>query len=115
MNKKTINNLFEETKDLKIRGERISGEPEIVHEIEDYFRETEFYPIGRKQIRVILEASPSIFPYDWKSPRSLKGFDKEQREAYDMIADSGFTACPGPVIEKVISLAIEYKRRYCKG
>ena len=110
-NKKTIDNLFEQTKDLVIIGDRLSGEPEILHEIEDHFREKEFYPIVRDQIKRILECVPSVFPEDWKSPDSYDEFNSQQQKAYRDIRGLGVQACVGPVIQKTIELAVEYKNR----
>ena len=112
MSKKNIDNLFEQTKDLKIIGERLSGETEIVHEIEDSFRSVEFYPIVRNQIKTILEFVPLIFPQDWKSPDEYIKLSPEQQEAYKKIKTSGIQACPGPVIQRVIELAVHYQKQY---
>ncbi len=107
----TIDNLFEELKDMRIIGERLSGEPEILHEIEDYFRQCEFYPIIRNQIRRILEYVPSVFPEGWKSPDDYAHLTPAQQDAYIDIAKQGSIAIPGPVIEKVVALGLTYKAR----
>jgi hypothetical protein len=93
--------LFDKVKD---KDPRLSGDPGIVHDIEDYFRQVEFYPIIRKQIQAILENVPSVFPYDWKSPQGYDELDNNQRKAYVEIARKGLYSCPGPVIQKVIEL-----------
>src|SRR3989344_497103 len=85
-NKQTIETLFDQTKDLRVIGARLSGESEIVHEIEDHFRQVEFYPIIRNQIRRILEYVPSVFPEDWKSPDGYDELNTQQQGAYREIA-----------------------------
>ena len=108
-NKQTIETLFDQTKDLRVIGARLSGESEIVHEIEDHFRQVEFYPIIRNQIRRILEYVPSVFPEDWKSPDGYDELNTQQQGAYREIAKEGLQPCPGPIIQKVIELAIRYR------
>lgn len=106
-----LENLFEQIKNIRIIGERLSGEPEILHEIEDYFRNVEFYPTIRDQIRKVLEYVPSIFPEDWKSPGGFDELNFKQQEAYKDIARSGITICRGPIIQRIIELAVEYRDR----
>lgn len=110
--KQTLENLFEQTKNLERIGARLSGEPEIVHDIEDYFRQVEFYPIVRDQIKTILEFVPSVFPEDWKSPEGYDELNSEQQEAYMKIAENGIRGCPGPIIQRVIELTVEYRNKY---
>ena len=112
--RQTLDNLFEQTKNLEHIGARLSGEPEIVHDIEDHFRQVEFYPIVRDQIKTILEFVPSVFPENWKSPEGYYGLNPQQQEAYVKIARNGLRACPGPVIQRVIELAVDYRTRYSK-
>ena len=108
-----IENLFEQTKDLHIIGERLSGEPEIVHEIEDKFRRSNhFYPVIRNQIEAILRLVPSVFPEDWQSPERYDGMTPKQQRAYIEIAKKGVCACPGPIIQRTIELALEYREKY---
>lgn len=109
-----IETLFDQVKDIHILGPRLNGEPEIVHEIEDYYRSFESFPIIRDQIRVILENVPKAFPETWKSPESYDALSPEQKKAYVDIMKAGISACPGPVIQRVIELAIEYRARYGK-
>ena len=92
----------------------VNGQPcsEILHEIEDYFRKVKFYPIIRDQIKTILECVPSIFPENWKSPKTFSEFNLQEAKAYFRIEKSGLRPCRGPVIQKVIELAIEYRNRY---
>lgn len=110
--RQTLETLFDQTKDLEIIGARLSGEPEIVHEIEDHFRQVESYPIVRDQVRKILEFVPSVFPEDWKSPDGHDELTAQQQEAYRDIAKKGLQACPGQVIQKVIELAVDYRNKY---
>lgn len=108
-----LENLFEQTRDLQgPLGPRLSGEPEIVHEIEDHFRQVEFYPIVRDQVKKILEFVPSVFLENWKSPEGYEELNPQQQEAYKEIIKSGLQACPGPVIQKVIELAVDYRDKY---
>ena len=115
MAEKTLVSLFEQTKDLKRIGPRLSGDAEVVHDIEDQFRAgTEginSWPVTRKQIQKILEFVPSIFPENWKSPWSYKDMTPEQQEAYAKIYN-GIAVCPGPVIQRVIELAVGYREKY---
>lgn len=110
---KNSNSLFEQTKNLEIIGERLSGEPEILHEIEDYFRLPEsHYPVVRYQIKRILQYVPSTFPENWKSPKSFEKLDEKQKKAYEDIAKHGLQAIPCPIIQKTIELAVEYRGKY---
>lgn len=104
-------NLFEQTKNLGIIGERLSGEPEILHEIEDYFRQVQHYPIIRNQIKRILQYVPAVFPEDWKSPEGFDELSEKEKGAYIDIMKQGLQVIPGPVIQKVIGLAVEYRER----
>ena len=110
--RQNLDNLFEQTKNLEHIGARLSGEPEVVHDIEDYFRQVEFYPITRAQIRTILEFVPSVFPEDWKSPDGYDELNPQQQEAYVKIARDGLQVCHGPVIQRVIELAADYRTKY---
>ncbi len=110
----TTNNLFEQIKDIEIIGARLSGEPEVIHEIEDYFRQTEYYPIVRNQIKRILQYVPPIFPENWKSPEGFDELSEREKKAYIDIAKQGLQQIPGPVIQKVIELAIGYREEYKK-
>lgn len=109
---KRIDNLFEQTKNLERIGERLSGEAEILHDIEDYFRNVEFYPVVRDQIKRILQYVPSVFPEEWKSPESFEKLNEKEKQAYKDIAKNGVKCAPGPIIQKVIELAVEYKDKY---
>jgi len=102
--------LWDEVKTLKIIGDRLSGEPEILHELEDHFRNVKFYPINREQIKIILKLVPEVFPEDWKTPDSYDKLTSNQQVAYKKIAKKGFQSIPGPIIQKVIELALEIKQ-----
>jgi hypothetical protein len=110
----SIDSLFDQTKNLVIRGARLSGEPEILHEIEDYYRKYEFFPIVRDQIRAILELVPATFPEGWRSPRAYADLNDVERRAHTDIARKGIVEIPGPVIQRVIELGIDYRGRYAK-
>jgi len=112
---KALETLFDQTNDLEIIGGRLSGDPEIVHEIEDHFRQVQHYPIIRPQIKKILELVPLVFPEDWKSPKGYDELDSRQQEAYAEIAKAGIAQCPGPVIQRVIELAVLYRDKYSKA
>ena len=108
---KTIGNLFEQTKNLRgPLGERLSGEPEILHEIQDWVG----YGISRAQIQRILEYIPSVFPEKWKSPDGFDKLNEIEKKAYIDIMNSGPLNVPGPVIQSVIELGVDYRNRYNK-
>lgn len=106
--------LFQQVEHLEFIGARLSGEAEVLHEIEDYFRQVEFYPIVRDQIKKILELVPSVFPENWQSPDGYDELLPEQQQAYREIARAGLQACPGPVIQKIIEQALEFKKQYAQ-
>lgn len=107
------NNLFEQTKDLEgPLGPRLSGEPKILYEIEDYFRQVEFYPIVRDQIKRILEYVPFVFPENWKSPDNFAEMSELEKKAYTEIARVGLQQIPGPIIQRVIEVTIEHRNNY---
>ena len=111
----SIDSLFDQVKDLEgPLGPRLSGEPEILHEIEDYFRQVEFYPVVRDQIRRILEYVPKVFPENWESPEGFDQLNQKQQEAYRDIAQTGLQGCPGPIIQQVIKLGLDYRQKYGK-
>ncbi len=64
----TSQTLYDQIKDIEIIGARLGGDPEIVCEIEDYFREHYPYPIICDEITAFLKAVPDPFPYNWKAP-----------------------------------------------
>lgn len=103
-----VPSLFDETKDIVIIGARLSGEPEIVHEIEDYMRATSDYPIVRDQIKLILTFVPLVFPKDWKSPEGFDEMTDRQQKAFMVIHEAGtrLGQLTGPVIQEVIERAL---------
>lgn len=99
-----IETLFDQVKNVWIQGPRLSGEPEVLHEIEGYFRSYLPYAITRDQIKLILESVPMPLPWGWKSPKAYADLNSAERELYAKIEHCGVYACPGPIIEKVIEL-----------
>lgn len=99
--------LYQQTEHLG--ASRISGEAGVLHDIEDYFRQVEFFPIDRGQIKKILESVPGVFSESWKSPDDYLGLSQSQQTVYFEIAEMGFQQCPGPVIQKVIELAVQFR------
>jgi hypothetical protein len=105
-----LENLFEQTKSLKFIGKRLSGEPEVLHEIQYWVD----YGMSRDQIKIILEYVPSVFPEDWKSPDSYDEMSEKERKAYDDIMKIGPLGIPGPYIQRVIELGIDFRNRYSR-
>jgi len=99
--------LWDEVKELVIIGERLSGEPEILHEIEDRLRQ-EGSTANRAQIRKVLESVPHIFPEDWKSPEDYNSLTPQQKAIYLQLTGLGFRLT-GLEIQRVIELALQYK------
>lgn len=97
--------LFEQTKDMVIYGDRLSGEPEILHEVQDLVTAG----VSRPQIQEILEAVPSVFPENWQSPDSYSKLTFEQKKAYVRIAKIGPFRLIGPEIQEIIETAIEVR------
>ncbi len=60
--------LYDQIKGIEIIGARLGGEPEVICEIEDYFRAHYPYPIICDEITALLKAVPDPFPYNWKAP-----------------------------------------------
>jgi hypothetical protein len=99
--------LWDEVKDLIIKGERLSGESEILHEIEDTIRQ-EDSTANRAQIQKVLENVPHVFPEDWKSPKDYRGLNLSQKIIYRQLAGLGFRLTV-PEIERIIKLAIKIR------
>ncbi len=109
---KTIDNLFEQTKNLRgPLGERLSGEPEVLHEIQDWVD----YGMSRAQIQRILEYVPSVFLEKWKSPDGFDKLNETEKKAYMDIMNIGPLGVTGPVIQRVIELGVEYRSKYSKS
>lgn len=104
--------LYDQVKGLVRFGPRISGQPEVLHDIEDMCRANTSIPIVMDQIKMILELVPATFPEDWKSPDSYEELPPDQQTAYQEIGQNGLTCCPGPVIECVIRYAVAYRKAY---
>ncbi len=107
---KKLENLFEQTKDIEFIGERLSGEPEVLHEAQMWCNGG----ITRDQIKRILEYAPLVFPENWKSPDSYAELNEQQKEAYQEIAKEGIFPCPGPLIQQVIEHAVYFRDTYGK-
>lgn len=105
-------NLFKQVEGLQRIGPRLSGEAEVLHDIEDYFRSCSSFPIVRNQIRVILELVPDAFAENWQSPETYEEMTEPEKQAYAKIARSGLLACPGPYIQAVIELAVQFREKY---
>lgn len=104
-----LENLFDQTKNLKgPLGERLSGDPEVLHEIQDWME----YGMSRPQIQKILEYVPSAFLEDWKSPKEFDELNDKEKEAYKEIMKIGPLGIPGPFIQKVIEFGINYRNKY---
>ena len=92
-------------------GPRLSGEPEIVHEIQDHLRELEV-PISRIQIQIILENVPDVFPEDWQDPGTFDKLSEEQREVGHKIAEANkVVPIYGIQVQKVIEFAVSYRNQ----
>jgi len=102
--------LWDEVKELVVIGERLSGDPEILHEIEDIIR-VEGSVANRAQIQKVLESVPHIFSEKWVSPEDYNGLTPTQKIIYAQLANSGIRL-KGPEIQKIIEAAIQYKSRY---
>jgi hypothetical protein len=113
---KMSDNLFEQTKNLSLIGQRLSGEPEVLHEIEDYFRQPGKYEcITRDQIKRILQYVPGVYPKNWKFPENgdFGKLSEKEKQAWINIEKEGISGIgiSGRVIQKTIELALEYKIR----
>lgn len=98
--------LWDSIKDIQVIGKRLSGEPEVLHEIEDSLRAKEF-PANRPQIQRVLESVPHIFPKDWISPEDYDSLSEQQRIIYRQLAGLG-VHLTGPQIQEVIEMAKQY-------
>ena len=95
---------------MEFNGAPLSGDPEVLHHIEEYFRTVERIPIVRKQIRKILELVPTVFPQNWKSPSTYEQFSPEEQSGHSKIANAGIFTCGGSTIQRVIELALDFKK-----
>lgn len=81
----TQETLYDQIKDIHLYGPRLSGEPEVVHEIEDIWRcnpdaPEHNYPLIRDEISALLNAVPDPFPQDWEAPDSFEELTEKQRK-----------------------------------
>lgn len=77
--------LYDEVKGIEIIGARLSGEPEVVHEIEDWWRANKEYPIIRDEIVVILQNCPNPFPMNFRAPQNAQGLTPHQFKVMEEI------------------------------
>lgn len=104
--------LFDQTKGLAVMGERLSGDPEVLHEIQDM---TEL-PIAREQIKTILRCVPDIFPEDWQSPEDFKELSDDQKRTYfEINKNAGIFRLTGPDIQTIIELGIAFRETHGPG
>jgi hypothetical protein len=66
------------------------------------------------QVAVLATQDAGTFSEDWGSPDSYDKLTPQQKQAYSEIARVGLQACPGPIIQKVIELAVEFKKNHSK-
>jgi hypothetical protein len=99
----SIESLFSKLKNLKLRGDRLSGQPEILHEIQDHLRGKG--GMSRASIQAILEAVPSLFSPDCDS---LEKFSEEQNAFVNrlMMRQLGFIR--PATVRMIIKKAQEY-------
>ena len=79
---------------------------EIICEIQNYFPDS----ITQRQIQTILEFVPKVFPENCENLDNYNKFTLQQQKAYQKIAREGFFPCPDHVIQKVIKLALEFRK-----
>jgi len=96
-------------------GPRLSGEPEIVHETQDFLKELGI-PISRIQIQIILENVPVVFPEDWQNPGTFDQLSEKQKEVGYKITEAN-PAVPiyGIGVQKVIEFAVSYRNQFRRG
>jgi hypothetical protein len=95
-------------------GPRLSGEPEILHEIQDTLKH-EGISIGKNQIRIILESVPEIFPEEWKNPGTFEQLSDVQQEAgYRITGDNPQVPIYGETVQRAIEEAISFRDRFGK-
>lgn len=107
--------LWDQTEHLDGRqGSRLSGEPEILHEIQDAVKRAGV-PIGRNQIRIILESVPEIFPEGWRNPGTFDQLSDTQQEAgYRITEDNPQVPIYGETVQRVIEEAIIFRDKFDK-
>ncbi len=93
-------------------GPRLSGEPEIVHETQDFLRE-QGIPISRAQIQIILESVPDVFPEGWLDPGTFEQLSDKQKEVgYKIIEANPKVRVYGLGVQKVIEFAVSYRNQF---
>jgi len=96
-------------------GPRLSGEPEIVHEAQDFLRELGI-PISRIQIQIILKNVPEVFPEDWQDPGTFDQLSDKQKEVGYKIAEvNPVVPIYGVGVQKVIEFAVSYRNQFRRG
>lgn len=98
-------NLFAQTKDLVFMGERLSGDPEVLHEVQDWAG----LPVNRPQIQKVLEYVPKVFPEDWVSPDGFDELGEEQQRAFMEVLRLGIVQITGQYIQTIIRLGISFR------
>ena len=106
--------LFDEVKGLHgPLGPRLSGEPEVLHEIQDWMQGGEDGILcSRDQVKLVLSSVPTTFPDDWKSPEGFEELNEAQKAAYLQITQAGFMRLTGPQIQLIIEMGVDYRKRY---
>lgn len=106
-------NLWSQVETLEgPQGSRLSGESEVLHEIQDFFS-SQGVPISRIQIQIILESVPEVFPEDWKNPESFDQLSELQKEIGLKISDANpKVPIYGDMVQKIIEEAILYRDRF---
>jgi len=95
-------------------GARLSGEPEVVHEIQDLLRQ-EGIPISRIQVQIILENVPEVFPEDWQNPGTFEQLSDTQKKIGYQIAEANpVVPIYGITVQKVIEAGIAYRNKFNK-
>ena len=93
-------------------GPRLSGEPEIVHEVQDFLKRKKI-PISRVQVQIILESVPEIFPEDWKNPGTFDQLSDKQKEAgYRITGANPIVPIYGGTVQEVIKFAVSYRNQF---
>lgn len=93
-------------------GPRLSGEPEILHETQDFCKKLGI-PISRIQIQIILENVPEVFPENWQDPGTFAQLSEKQKEIGYKIAEAN-PVCPiyGIQVQKVVEFAVSYRNQF---
>ena len=108
-------NLWSQVQKLEgPQGPRLSGEPEVLHEIQEHFRR-QGVVISRIQIQIILESVPEIFSEDWENPGSFDQLSEEQQERGFQITDANpKVPIYGDTVQKIIEEAVFYRDKFAE-